>query len=312
MKKNKYKILLFNNSKGLIREILLSKSVVFTFILIFLACNFFTLYFFSDHYLSWKSDREIQNHKKNNQLLIDNILIAENRISNIEEKINTIINYDNEMRDMLSMPRIHEDVRQLGVGGKGGISETQAVEVLEYLLPDEEAVDLQEYFQKLDFIERSTNLEILSFMEMSSNSMKNKNKLRHIPAIHPVDLSKSKLTSRFGYRRDPFTKRYKKHEGDDFSAKTGTPVMATADGLVVSSKYNGTFGNYIEISHGNGYRTVYGHLNKRNVSRGTYVVRGQKIGEVGNTGRSTAPHLHYEVKHHKKRVDPRSFYFDGM
>ena len=107
MKKNKYKILLFNNSKGLIREILLSKSILFAFIIIFLACNFLTLYFFSDHYLSWKSDREIQNHKKNNQLLIDNILIAENRISNIEEKINTIINYDNEMRDMLSMPRIH-------------------------------------------------------------------------------------------------------------------------------------------------------------------------------------------------------------
>ena len=81
---------------------------------------------------------------------------------------------------------------------------------------------------------------------------------------------------------------------------------------MVASKYNGTFGNYIEISHGNGYKTVYGHLNKRNVSRGTYVVRGQKVGEVGNTGRSTAPHLHYEVKHHKKRLDPSAFYFDGM
>jgi len=312
MKKTNYKILLFNNSKGSIREILVSKSFLLISSCLFLACNFLTLYFFSDYYLSWKTDREIENHKKNNELLIDNILIAENRISNIEEKINAIIDYDNQMRDMLSMPRIHEDIRELGIGGPEGISEEQAIEMLDYLLPDEEAVNLQEYFQKLDFIERSTNLEVLSFMEMSSNSMKNKNKLRHVPAIHPVDLSKAKLTSRFGYRRDPFTKRYKKHEGDDFSAKRGTPVMATADGLVVSSRYNGTFGNYIEISHGNGYRTVYGHLNKRNVSRGTYVVRGQKIGEVGNTGRSTAPHLHYEVKHHKKRLDPNSFYFDGM
>ena len=88
--------------------------------------------------------------------------------------------------------------------------------------------------------------------------------------------------------------------------------MATADGLVVSSRYNGTFGNYIEISHGNGYKTVYGHLHKRNVSTGTYVVRGQKIGEVGNTGRSTAPHLHYEVKLNNKRVNPKDFYFDDI
>ena len=125
-------------------------------------------------------------------------------------------------------------------------------------------------------------------------------------------MSEAKLTSRFGYRRDPFSHKYRKHEGDDFSAKRGTDVMATADGLVVSSRYNGTFGNYIEISHGNGYKTVYGHLHKRNVSKGTYVVRGQKIGEVGNTGRSTAPHLHYEVKLNNKRVNPKDFYFDDI
>ena len=312
MKKSNYKILLFNNSKGSMREIFLSKSFMLIPISAFLVFNFLLFHFFSDSYVSWRGNKEIQNHKDNNKLLVQNIQIAEDRINNIEEKINTIVEYDNEMRDMLNMPRIHEDVRELGIGGPDGMSEQQAIEVLEYLLPDEESVNLQEYFQKLDFIERSTNLEILSFMEMSSNSTKNKTKLRHIPAIHPVDLSKAKLASKFGYRRDPFSKRYKKHEGHDFSAKKGTPVIATADGLVVSSRYNGTFGNYIEISHGNGYKTVYGHLNKRNVSRGTYVVRGQKIGEVGNTGRSTAPHLHYEVKHHKKRLDPSSFYFDGI
>ena len=312
MKKTNYKILLFNNSKGSMREILLSKSFIFIPISIFFIFNFLLFHFFSDSYVSWRSGNEIQNHKENNKLLVQNIQIAENKIANIEEKINTIVEYDNEMRDMLKMPRIHEDVRALGTGGPNEISDEQSIEILEYLLPDEESVNLRDYFQRLDFIERSTNLEILSFMEMSSNSTKNKVKLRHLPAIHPVDLSEAKLVSKFGYRRDPFSRKYKKHEGHDFSAKRGTSVIATADGLVVSSKYNGTFGNYVEISHGNGYKTVYGHLNKRNVSRGTYVVRGQKIGEVGNTGRSTAPHLHYEVKHHKKRLDPSAFYFDGM
>ena len=145
---------------------------------------------------------------------------------------------------------------------------------------------------------------------MSSKSEKKKSSLRHFPAIHPVDLSKAKLTSRYGYRRDPFTKKYRKHEGDDFSAKRGTDVMSTADGLVVSSRYNGTFGNYIEIDHGNGFITIYAHLSKRLVKKGDKVNRGDKIGNLGNTGRSTAPHLHYEVLFNKKHVNPNKFYFD--
>jgi murein DD-endopeptidase MepM/ murein hydrolase activator NlpD len=79
---------------------------------------------------------------------------------------------------------------------------------------------------------------------------------------------------------------------------------------VRKSKYWGTFGNYIEIDHGNGYVTAYGHLSKRDVRKGDKVFRGQKIGESGNTGRSTAPHLHYEIQYQNKAVDPTSFYFN--
>ena len=118
------------------------------------------------------------------------------------------------------------------------------------------------------------------------------------------------LSSRYGYRRDPFTRKFKFHDGDDFSAKTGTPVYATANGRVRISKYYSTFGNYIEIDHGSGYRTIFGHLSKRKVKVGEKVIRGQKIGEVGNTGRSTAPHLHYEIQHNKRSKDPKDFYFD--
>ena len=82
------------------------------------------------------------------------------------------------------------------------------------------------------------------------------------------------------------------------------------DGIVKTSKFYGSFGNYIEIDHGNGYVTVYGHLHKRNVKKGQKVERGQLIGQVGNTGRSTAPHLHYEVKYKNKTLNPSDFYFD--
>ena len=307
MKTKKYKILFFNNRKGSIKELNFSRGLVVSLFSIILISNFLVFNYLADDYTNWKNNNQLIDHKKNNEVLVEAIENSEARIVNIEEKINSIVSHDNNIRELLRLPQIHEDVRELGIGGE---DQDVAIEKLEYLLPDEESTDLQTYFDRLDYLDRLSNLELLSFMEMDANSNKNKTKLRHFPAIYPVDMDKAKLTSRFGYRRDPFTNRYQKHEGDDFSAKRGTEVIATADGLVVSSRYNGSFGNYIEISHGNGYKTVYGHLSKRTVKKGTYVVRGQKIGEGGSTGKSTAPHLHYEVKHYRKRVDPRDFYFN--
>ncbi len=310
MKNKSYKILFFNSSTSSAKEFNFSRWFLLFPLSVFVLANFALFYFFADDFIIFTSDIEIQNHKKNNQILVDNINMSEERMTHIEDKINTINAQDDNMRGFLKLTKIHQDVRMLGVGGDK-VQQT-TVEYLEYLLPEDENIDLQEYFNRLDFIERTTNLEFLSYMELQSNSEKNKNKLRHLPAIHPVDLSNAKLVSKFGYRRDPFSKKYKKHEGHDFSAKIGTDVMSTADGVIVSSRYNGTFGNYIEVSHGNGYKTVYGHLSKRLVKKGDYVVRGQKIGEVGNTGRSTAPHLHYEVKQYKRRLDPKDFYFENL
>ena len=137
-----------------------------------------------------------------------------------------------------------------------------------------------------------------------------KEKILAHPAIYPMDIGAKRLSSNFGYRRDPFSQKYKFHDGHDYSAQIGPPVYTTANGRVKKSKYWGSFGNYIEVDHGNGYITAYGHLSTRNVKAGDKVYRGQKIGEVGNTGRSTAPHLHYEIQYQKKAIDPTPFYFD--
>jgi len=308
MKTKKYKILFFNNRKGSIKELNFSKGLITSIVSAVLISNFLIFNYLADDFANWKNSNQLIDHKKNNEILVEAIENSENRISNIEEKINNIVNHDNNIRGLLRLPLIHDDVRELGIGGE---DDEQVIEKLDYLLPDESTTDLQTYFDRLDYLDRLSNLELLSFIEMDANSNKNKTKLRHFPAIYPIDMNKAKLTSRFGFRRDPFTRRYQKHEGDDFSAKTGTEVIATADGLVVSSRFNGSFGNYVQISHGNGYKTIYGHLSKRTVKKGDYVVRGQKIGEVGSTGKSTAPHLHYEIKHYRKRVDPKNFYFNN-
>ena len=115
------------------------------------------------------------------------------------------------------------------------------------------------------------------------------------------------ITSRFGTRTDPFNQRKAFHEGIDIRNHMGTKIMATADGKVVGSGYSAGFGNYVILDHGNNFRTKFLHLKKRAVRWGEKVSRGQLIGYLGSTGRSTGPHLHYEINYRKKAVDPLKF-----
>ena len=126
--------------------------------------------------------------------------------------------------------------------------------------------------------------------------------LRVTPTILPT--SQLRVTSEFGMRRDPFTRRLTFHAGIDLGGKVGDPVYAAADGKVIESSRDRTQGNYIVIDHGRGIKTRYLHLSKRHVDAGDYVEKGQRIGDLGSTGRSTGPHLHYEVIVNGKPVDP--------
>jgi len=117
--------------------------------------------------------------------------------------------------------------------------------------------------------------------------------------------TKGWLTSYFGMRKSPYTGRPKNHEGLDIAANTGTPVLATADGVVARVETSAGYGKTIILDHGYGYRTLYTHNSKFLVKRGQKVSRGDKIAEVGNTGRSTGPHLHYEILLNSVPIDPR-------
>lgn len=128
--------------------------------------------------------------------------------------------------------------------------------------------------------------------------------LQKLPLGRPMP---TKISSRYGRRIDPINHKKAFHAGIDFKGRTGDKVRSTGDGIVKRSVYNGGFGNCILLSHGNGYDTLYAHLSKRLVKRGDKVSRGQVIGLVGNTGRSTGSHLHYEVHYHSKTVDPMKF-----
>lgn len=144
---------------------------------------------------------------------------------------------------------------------------------------------------------------------------KNKEKfLASIPAIQPVRNEQLKrMASGFGYRTDPFTKARKMHQGMDFTAPTGSPIFATGDGVIAKADNTASgFGNHIVIQHGFGYETLYAHLSRYNVRAGQRVKRGDIIGFVGSTGRSQAPHCHYEVHKNGKVVNPINFYYGNI
>jgi murein DD-endopeptidase MepM/ murein hydrolase activator NlpD len=131
--------------------------------------------------------------------------------------------------------------------------------------------------------------------------------LSSTPTIWPV---RGWITSSFGHRVSPFTGTLQMHEGLDICARTGTPVKATADGIVIYSGWKSEFGKTVTLDHGYGYRTRYAHLARILVNNGQRVSRGEVLGALGNSGRSTGPHLHYEVKLNGLPVDPRRHLLD--
>lgn len=168
--------------------------------------------------------------------------------------------------------------------------------------------------KRIDQLSKQLAIQSQSLDEILKLASTKKNLLLAIPAIQPVQNENLKrMASGFGYRIDPFTKVRKMHNGMDFTANTGSPIYATGDGVVARADNSASgFGNHIVIRHGFGYESLYAHLSKYNCKPGQRVKRGDVIGYVGSTGRSEAPHCHYEVHKDGKAVNPLNFYYGNM
>ena len=168
--------------------------------------------------------------------------------------------------------------------------------------------------KKLDQISKQLYIQSKSFDEIIELAKHKSEMLAAIPAIQPVsNKNLSRMASGFGPRIDPIYKTKKFHAGMDFSAKTGTPIYATGNGKVIRvRKSRKGYGNHVKIDHGYGYITLYAHMQKYIVKKGQKVKRGEVIGYVGNTGKSVAPHLHYEVHKNGKKVNPVNFFYNDL
>ena len=163
---------------------------------------------------------------------------------------------------------------------------------------------------RLDCLDQMIVMQIKSYDKLQQLIMSSQDRIDHIPAIQPVVENKLRaMASGYGYRTDPIYGTQKLHEGMDFSAPIGTEVYATGNGTVVKADWDGSYGNLITIDHGYNYTTRYAHLSEILVKNGQRVKRGDLIGRIGNTGKSTGPHLHYEVRLNGAPQNPVNYYF---
>lgn len=242
--------------------------------------------------------------KKSNAQWRSKIEVLDRHLDEYDKSLATLQMRDDDIyRAIFGMHEIPSEVRNAGFGG-----------VNRYAHYDNlgQSTPLKSTAMRLDVLTKKTYVQSRSFDEVAQLSKRAGDMASCIPAIPPVvpDRSIYRLSSSFGFRSDPFTGRSKRHTGVDFALKPGNPIYATGDGVVEKVKFEFFgYGNQVLIDHGFGYKTRYAHMKSINVVEGMKVKRGECIGESGNSGRSSGPHLHYEVLYKDKHINPAN-YFD--
>ncbi len=212
---------------------------------------------------------------------------------------------DNIYRLYFGANPIPEELRNAGFGGVNRYKNLEGFNNSDMIIESSE---------RIDKLTKQIVVQSKSLDEIAALAEKKEELLATIPAIQPIQNSDLKrMASGYGWRSDPFTKARKFHYGMDFSAATGTPVYASGSGIVKRADANSSgYGNHIRIDHGFNYVSLYAHLSKYNVKVGQKVNRGDVIGFVGSTGRSVAPHLHYEIFKDGEKINPRNFYYGSL
>lgn len=208
---------------------------------------------------------------------------------------------DNLYRVMFMAEPVSKDVRNATYTGTNRYEELEALENADLVIATT---------QKMDMLARQLYMQSQSFDEVVEYYKNHEDMLSHLPAIQPVaNKDLKRMASGYGYRIHPIYQTRIFHEGMDFSCDIGTPVYATADGIVKKARWESGYGYLITIDHGYGYETRYAHLKSFNVRAGQKVVRGEVIALSGNSGRSSGPHVHYEVLQKGRPVNPANYYF---
>ena len=308
MTRKKISLLIFDHSGSPVKKLVVAQKNVFIMGIGIAVC--FGL--FVTAVIDYISLKEIKAsaHLLENQLVHQEETIdhQENQIKEFAGKINelkskliSLNDFERQIRIMANLD--NKETEQDGVFGVGGsIPEDLDPSVG---LKERQMGLLQEMHEQTQDLDEAYDAQHDRFKELFGHLQEQRNMLASTPAIKPVD--GGWYSSSFGYRKSPFTDRREFHKGLDISARKGAPIYATADGVVTYAGKKGLMGRMVTIDHGYGIVTRYGHADKLLKKRGEKVKRGDIIAKVGNTGRSTGPHVHYEVKVNGVPVNPKKY-----
>jgi len=262
------------------------------------------LFLYSSYFESPK-EVILRNEVKEMEFYYDNLQVE---VKRLEEILNSMeYRDDNIYRAVLGSEPIEKSIREAGVGGSDRYDDIKNQDIIH----EDLIIKLHESVDKL---RRQVYIESKSQDEVVQLAEKKEKLFAAIPAIQPVaNKELIALASGFGLRIHPVYKVKKMHTGIDFAAAIGTPIHATADGVIVVEQVSFSgYGKMIEIDHGFGYHSRYAHMHDFAVRKGQHVKRGELIGYVGDTGLSTAPHLHYEVMINGQHVNPVHYFFNDL
>lgn len=268
-------------------------SALFAFLMLFIASQFI------ESPREREMARELSNMQLQYKLLNKRLDEAYAALENVEERDNAIY------RLYFEANPIPNEQRRAGFGGINRYKKYEGYDNSKLII---------ESNKRLDVLEKAIVVQSKSLDEVAVLAENKEKFLAAIPAIQPVNNEDlTRMASGYGFRTDPFTKARKFHYGMDFTAPRGTPIYATGDGVVERADNSATgYGKHIRIDHGYGYVSLYAHLYNYNVRVNQRVKRGDLIGYVGSTGRSEAPHLHYEIFKDGERINPINFYYGNL
>lgn len=277
----------------------LSKGFLFFLISITVSLGYYFIY---TEYFKIETPK-LLSLKRDNEEMASRLELINRRFEALTQSLHSLEMRDNYVyRPIFGMEEIPQDIRNAGFGG---------TERYSYLENFEKSGVLSRTAYNLDVLYKKAYVQTRSFDDLIQLAHNADEMTLCIPAIPPVNIGSKKLrfVGDFGYRRDPFHGDYRMHSGVDLAGPVGESIYATGNGKVIEVGHDFFgYGNFIMIDHGFGYKTRYAHLKNATVAIGRIVKRGEAIGILGNTGRSTGPHIHYEVIYKNKPVNPLNYY----
>jgi murein DD-endopeptidase MepM/ murein hydrolase activator NlpD len=305
VQKDEFTIVVFPGTLSSPKKICLPKQfakIGFIFIGVLFVAFLGSSVYFVQQYLQFQgNETELAKLRKESKIRKIQVEKFSHQVKNFETEMARLELFEKKLRVITALENSPKSVeKNWGVGGPYGLTTSS----LNTSMGRGSASIVQRLSNGLDHLGKQAKIQSISFQELDNFFKNQKSLLSSTPSIWPT---RGWLTSKFGFRKSPFTGLREKHQGWDIAARSGSPVRATADGEVVVEGREYGYGNMIEINHGYGVVTRYGHNSKHLVKAGDRVKRGQVISLVGSTGRSTGPHLHYEVLLHDVPVSPQNY-----